>query len=53
MKIEIDESYINWLKEKMPEIFNQEHKDMELDVAFYINEALISHMNSWKEDDED
>ena len=51
MKIEIDDNYLEWIKESNPELFaivNGLPINNEMDILTnYINEVLISHKNSW------
>ncbi len=46
MLIEIDENYVQWVKQENPELFapGQEEKAV---VQDYINEVLATHHKSW------
>lgn len=53
MKIEIDEKYIQWIKNQDPEllgIINGNIKTTEEQlITSYINDVLLSHKDSWEE----
>lgn len=46
MKIEIDDSYIEWVCRKNPEVKNDE------DISEYVNEVLSQHRASWEAEDD-
>lgn len=52
MNIEINQEYVEWVKENNPELFGGERSNREV-IERYANEVLENHRKSWNLEEND